>query len=140
MANSPAVLHRLYLSTDAIQLAVAAQERVIKQIAEKGSCVIVGRAADYVLKDQKKLVRVFIYASEEFKIGRIMEMYGDSRKDAIKHIKRSDEARSVYYEKISGLKWGDRHNYDLIVNSSMGLEKSAELICNHILLGEGREN
>ena len=138
--NSPAVLHRLYLSTDAIQMAVAAQEKVIKQIAEKGSCVIVGRAADYVLKDQKNLVRVFIYASEEFKIGRIMEMYGDSRKDAIKHIKRSDEARSVYYERISGLKWGDRHNYDLIVNSSMGLEKSAELICNHILLGEGREN
>ena len=130
--NSPALLHGLYLSTEVIQRAVVAQDRVIKRIAENGSCVIVGRAADYVLKDREDLVRIFIYAPEEFKIGRIMEIYGDSRKDAVKNIKRSDEARAMYYEKISGLRWGDRHNYDLVVNSSMGLEQSAELICDHI--------
>ena len=131
--NSPALLHHLYLSTEVIQRAVVAQDKVIKCIADNGSCVIVGRAADYVLKDREDLVRVFIYAPEEYRINRIMESYGDSRKDAIKHIKRSDEARAIYYEKISGLTWGDKHNYDLIVNSSIGIEESADLICAHIL-------
>lgn len=134
--NSPALLHNLYLSTDVIQRAVIAQDKVIRKIAENGSCVIVGRAADYVLKDEEDLVRVFVYAPDEFRIGRIMESYGDSRKDAIKHIKRSDEARAIYYEKISGLTWGDRHNYDLMVNSSVGLEKSADMICDYILARE----
>ena len=130
--NSPALLHSLYLSTDVVQRAIVAQDKVINRIAESGSCVIVGRAADYVLKDQENLMRVFIYAPEEFKIGRIMEMYGDSRKDAIKHIRRSDEARARYYENISGLTWGDRHNYDLVVNSSIGLEEAADMICRYI--------
>ena len=131
--NSPALLHSLYLTSDVVQRAVVAQDRVIKRIAENGSCVIVGRAADYVLKDEKNLVRIFVYAPDEFRIGRIMEIYGDSRKDAIKNIKKSDEARAVYYENISGLVWGDKHNYDLMVNSSLGLEESADLICRHIL-------
>ena len=130
--NSAAVLHRLYLSTEVAWRAVVAQERVIKRIAENGSCVIVGRAADYVLKDYENLIRVFVCANEEDKINRIMELYGDSRSDAIKNIKRSDDARAIYYEKISGLKWGDRHNYDLIINSSVGLEESADLICEYV--------
>ena len=130
--NSPAILHRLYLSTDVIQRAVVAQDRVIKRIAENGSCVIVGRAADHVLRDREDVVRIFIYAPEEVKIARVMENYGDTRKEAIRNIKRSDEARSLYYEGISGLAWGDKHNYDLVINSAIGLEQSAELICEHI--------
>ena len=130
--NSPSVLHSLYLSTDVIQRAVVAQDKVIKKIAEEGSCVIVGRAADYVLRDNEDLVRVFIYAPDEFRVKRIMEIYGDSYEMAKKNVRRSDEARASYYKKISGLTWGDRHNYDLVVNSSMGLEESAELICAHV--------
>ena len=130
--NSPAVLHSLYLSTNVIQRAVIAQEKVIKRIAEEGSCVIVGRAADYVLKDNEDLLRVFIYAPDEYRIGRIMEVYGDSYENAKKHVRRSDEARASYYKKISGLSWGDRHNYDLVVNGSVGLEESAEIICSYV--------
>ena len=130
--NSPAVLHSLYLSTEVIQRAVAAQEKVIKKIAEQGSCVIVGRAADYVLRDDPNLLRVFVYAPDEFRISRIMEVYGDTRELAKKHIRRSDEARASYYENISGKTWGDRHNYDLIVNSSIGLEEAADQICAHV--------
>ena len=130
--NFPAVLHSLYLSTEVIQRAVAAQEKVIKKIAEQGSCVIVGRAADYVLRDNPNLLRVFVYAPDEFRIGRIMEVYGDTRELAKKHIRRSDEARASYYKNISGKTWGDRHNYDLIVNSSIGLEEAAEQICAHV--------
>ena len=130
--NSPSVLHSLYLSTDVIQLAVAAQEKVIKKIADCGSCVIVGRAADWVLRDYEDVLRVFIYAPEEFRIGRIMEVYGDSRDMARKHIRHSDEARASYYKKISGLSWGDRHNYDLVINSSVGLDESAEAIVSYV--------
>ena len=131
-SNSPALLHNLYLSTEVVQRAVAAQDKVIRQIADQGSCVIVGRAADYVLKDQEDLVRVFIYAPEEFRIGRIMEIYGDSYNDAKKNIKRSDDARASYYERISGLSWGDSHNYDLMINSSVGLEAAADIICGYV--------
>ena len=130
--NSPAVLHSLYLSTEVIQRAVVAQDKVIKKIAAEGSCVIVGRAADYVLRDNKDLMRVFIYAPTDFRIKRIMEIYGDSYENAKKHVRRSDEARASYYKKISGLTWGDRHNYDLVVNASMGLEESADFICSHV--------
>ena len=130
--NSPALLHSLYLSTDVIQQAVAAQDKVIRKIAEQGSCVIVGRAADHVLRDNPELVRVFIYAPEEFRIGRIMEVYGDTPEMAKKHIRRSDDARASYYKSISGKTWGDRHNYDIVINSSVGLEKAAEMILAHI--------
>lgn len=138
--NSPTVLHSLYLSTDVIQRAVVAQDRVIKRIAEAGSCVIVGRAADYVLKDHEDLFRVFIYAPKEYRIKRIMEVYGDGYDAAKKHVRHSDEARASYYKKISGLEWGDRENYDLIVNSSIGLVESAELICSHIRIIERDAN
>ena len=131
--NSPAILHGLYLSTTVVQHAVFAQEKVINAIADKGSCVLVGRAADYVLKDREDLLRIFIYAPLEYRIERVMEMYGDSKSEAIKNIKRSDNARANYYEKISGLNWGDRQNYDLIVNSEIGLEESADAIYNYVL-------
>ena len=130
--NSPALLHNLYLSTDVVQRAVVAQDRVIKKIAEQGSCVIVGRAADYVLRDNPDLVRIFVYAPEDCRTERIMSIYGDSREEAKRHIRRSDEARASYYKNISDLVWGDRRNYDLMIDSSIGLDESAELICSFV--------
>ena len=130
--NSPSVLQNLYLSTDVVQRAVVAQDRVIKRIAEQGSCVIAGRAADHVLKDHPDVIKVFIYAPMECRIKRIMEIYGDTYESARRNVRRSDEARANYYKKISGLEWGDRHNYDLVVNSAIGLEESAEIICAHV--------
>ena len=130
--NSPTHLHSLYLSTEVVRMAVAAQEKVIKKIAAEGSCVIVGRAADYVLRDHEDLLRVFIYAPESYRIGRIMEVYGDSNEDARKNIRRSDEARASYYKQISGLTWGDKHNYDLVIDSSIGLEETARAICSYV--------
>ena len=126
--NSPAVMHSMYLSTDVIQRAVAAQDKVIRKIAEQGSCVIVGRAADYVLRDRDDVVNIFVYAPDEYRIGRIMEVYGDNHENAKKHIRRSDEARASYYKTITGKIWGDRHNYDLSIDGSIGLEKSADII------------
>lgn len=132
-ANAPAMLKSLYLSTDVVQQAVAAQDKVIRRIADNGSCVIVGRAADYVLRDNTDVVRIFVYAGEEYKIGRVMEIYGDSAEEARKNIRRSDEARASYYKNISSLDWGDRHNYELMLDSSIGLEESANVICDYIV-------
>jgi hypothetical protein len=94
-ANLPTVLHDLYLSTNVIQLAVVAQDRIIRKIADSGTCVIVGRAADYVLSDYKDVVKIFIYAPKEYRISKIMEMYGDTVAEARASIKRSDEAERL---------------------------------------------
>lgn len=131
-ANSPAVLQSLYLSTKVVQNAVAAQDRVIRKIADNGSCLIVGRAADYVLRDYEAVVRVFIYAPEDYRTRRVMEVYGDSEEEAKKNIRRSDEARASYYKNISGQSWGDRRNYELMLDSSAGLEASADTICGYV--------
>lgn len=131
-ANSPAMLHSLYLSTDVIQQAVTAQDKVIRKIADKGSCVIVGRAADYVLREYPNVVRIFIYASKQFKIQRVMEVYGDDKEAAAKNIHHSDEARAAYYKSISGSTWGDRQNYELLLDSSVGLDACADVICEYV--------
>jgi len=130
--NSPSHLHSLYLSTDVVQQAVQAQDKVIRKIADNGSCVIVGRAADYVLRDYEDVVRIFIYAPEEYKIKRVMEIYGDSYEDAKKNVRRSDDARASYYKNISENTWGDRRNYDLMIDSSIGVDASVYTICTYL--------
>ncbi|MCD7728653.1 MAG: MATE family efflux transporter [Clostridia bacterium] len=128
-ANSPAILKELYLSTDVVQQAVAAQDKIIRKIADEGSCVIVGRAADYVLRDYPDVVKVFIDAPKEYRMNKVMEVYGDTREEAEKNIKRADGARAAYYKSISGKNWGEREDYDLYLDSSDGPEACAEKIC-----------
>ena len=94
--------------------------------------MIVGRAADHILQDHRDVVRVFIYAPEEFRIARIMEQYGDDRAAAERNMRRSDEARGAYYRSMSGLEWGDRRNYDLLVNSAIGAGETAKIITEYI--------
>ncbi|MBD5584764.1 MAG: MATE family efflux transporter [Clostridia bacterium] len=125
-------LYDLYLSCEPVQQAIIAQDKIIKKIADNGSCVIVGRAADYVLKDYKDVVKVFVHAPEEYRIKKIAEFYGDSEEDAKKHMKRADNARATYYKNISGQDWGDAKNYSLCVDGSVGVEKAADIICEFI--------
>ena len=127
-ASAPEALHSLYLSTKVVQQAIVAQDRIIRKIADNGSCVIVGRAADYVLRDYENVVRIFVSAPEEYRVKRIMEVYGDSEEQARKNVRRADSARASYYENISGQTWGDSKNYQLCVDSSVGVEKCADII------------
>lgn len=122
----------LYLSKSAEAQSIEAQKEVILSIAKQGSCVIVGRAADYVLRDNPNVVSVFVYATEEVKIKNIMEMYNDSYEEAKKMIKLSDKARSNYYQSITSLSWKDQHHYDLCIDSSIGKEKSAQMIIDYL--------
>ena len=96
----------LYLSTNVFKQAIYAQESIIKRIADNGSCVIIGRASDYVLKDYENVIKVFIHAPKEYRINNLMKVYGDSFEEASYHIKRSDEARASYYYNITLQKWG----------------------------------
>ena len=131
-ADSPKLLKELYLSTKVVQQAVAAQDKVIRRIADNGSCVIVGRAADYVLRDYENVVRVFVHAPTAYREKRVMEVYGDTPEEAKRNIAHSDKARASYYKSISGLNWGDSQNYNLSLDSSIGLEKSAEVILRYV--------
>ncbi len=126
--REPKVLYNLYLSTKVVRLAMTAQHKIIEKIADNGSCVIVGRAADHVLKDRDNVIRIFIHAPEVYRIGRVMEVYGDSREEAQDNIRRSDKARAAYYHHISGNRWGDEKNYDLVLDSSCGVQDASEKI------------
>ena len=130
--NSPDIMRDLYLSSNAVQYAIKAQDAIIREIAENGSCVIVGRAADYILKDYDNVVRIFIHAPQDYRIQRVMDVYGDTPKEARVNIERSDKARASYYEHISGTHWGDARNYELTVDSSDGVEKTTQFIVRYI--------
>ena len=120
----------LYLKGDST--AITAQEQIIRKIADNGSCVIVGRAADYVLNEYTDVIRVFIYAPREYRIKRVMEMYGDTMDEGRKNIARSDAARAAYYRNISGRTWGEPHGYHLCIDSSCGVDAAANIICDYI--------
>ncbi len=125
-------MKELYLSNSVIQNAAQAQDRIIRKIAEQGSCVIVGRAADYVLRGYPNVIRIFIYAPEKYKVAQIMKAYGDSESEARKNVLQRTASRSSYYRSITGKEWGDMHNYDFVIDSSIGVEKSVEMIMNMI--------
>ncbi|MBQ8830588.1 MAG: cytidylate kinase-like family protein [Oscillospiraceae bacterium] len=125
-------LHDLYLSTNAVQQAIIAQDKAIKLIADRGSCVIVGRAADHVLRERENVVSIFIHAPKPYRVNKVMEMYGDTHEEGAKSIARSDASRAAYYENISGKAWGDSRNYSLCIDSSIGVEAAAELICCYV--------
>lgn len=106
-----------------------AQVNAIKSLAEQGDCVMVGRCADYFLKNHCNLVSVFITADMPCRIERIMTRYNLTEKNAQDMIKKIDKSRSSYYNSTTGDKWGDARIYDLCLNSSkLGLDGSVKLI------------
>lgn len=98
----------------------AEQEKLLRELAEKSSCVIVGRCADYILRDYSPF-RLFVYADMEFKLARCREKAPEGEhltdKELTKQIKSVDSERAKYYQFITGNNWGDILNYDLCVNT-----------------------
>ena len=105
---------------------------MIKRIADNGSCVIVGRAADCVLKNHENVIRVFVHAPKQYRMKRVMEIYGDTPQEARRNIHRSDKARAAYYKHISGKRWADGRHYHLSVDSSVGVRETASLIVSYV--------
>ncbi len=110
------------------------QSEVIKEFAKKGSCVIIGRCADYVLRDESHVLRLFIYGDLDHRIERISERHPEIKSSQIIDvINRTDKRRSSYYNFYTGNKWGKYDNYDMAINSStLGIEGTADVICASI--------
>lgn len=108
------------------QSVYSAQNAIIKELASKADCVIVGRCADYILRDQKPY-RIFVYAEMESRIHRCMERaVADEKlteKEIKRHIKEIDKGRAKYYDFYTGKKWGDMENYDLCINTTNSVIK-----------------
>ena len=94
------------------------QSQVIKEVADQGSCVIVGRSADYVLSENPNCINVFIYADLEDRVKRAVELYGLDAKNAKNAVIKTDKKRAGYYNYFTGKKWGRLENYDLAINTS----------------------
>ncbi len=106
-----------------------AQSNMIKTVVEADDCVIIGRCADYVLRDHKRIVRVFICGDTEDRIKRVADRQSVSEAKARELIKKTDKRRANYYNFYTGQKWGNFGHYDMIINSSLlGLEGTARLI------------
>lgn len=106
-----------------------AQCSVIMQLAEKGPCVIVGRNADYILKDREDTLHAFIHASKEFRADRIVRLYGESEKSPETRLREKDKRRRVNYHHYTGRTWGMSQNYDISLNSSiLGINTCADIL------------
>ena len=107
------------------------ESNLIKKLANKESCVIIGRCADFILKDNKNVVKVFINNSMENKIKRATEFYGMNKEKAEKEIARINKLRANHYKYYTEREWKDPSNYNICINSdAVGIENAVELICN----------
>lgn len=105
------------------------QQKIIKELAAKEPCVIVGRSADYILSGRDDVLNVFIQGNKADKIVRIKEIYSKSNDEAAKMIKDTDKKRSVNYRYCTDQEWGSRKNYDIVLNSStLGYDNCIDVI------------
>ena len=105
-----------------------AQAKVIKEAAARESCVIVGRCADYILRGEPGLLRVFVHAPLDQRVRRAREEYGASEANLESFVLRQDKARASYYNYFATGKWGQSREYDLCVNSRIGIDASVQVI------------
>ena len=106
---------------------------VILQLADQGPCVIVGRNADYILKDRDDCLHVYVHADMDFRADRIVRLYGESEKSPAARLQEKDKRRRVNYQHYTGRTWGQAQNYDICLNSSsLGIEQCAQTIVNMV--------
>ena len=106
------------------------QYNVITELAEKGPCVIVGRCADYILKDKVDCLTVFIHADLDFRANRIVQVYGEREESPKQRLKDKDKRRAAYHRFYTNMKWGYARNYHLTLHSGeLGIDKCVDTIC-----------
>lgn len=109
------------------------QAQVIRQIADKGPCVIVGRCADYILRDYENLVSVFVHADMEQRTARIMKRYNLKEKNAEDYINKTDKRRNSFYNFYTNRIWGSVENYNLAIDTAqVGIKNAAEIIADYV--------
>lgn len=125
-------LYNNFLSLNVDKDAIITQSKIIKEISKTEDCVIVGRAADYILRNNPRLIKIFLYADSDYKIKNIQNNYKDTKKEAEKNIEKSTKSRAMYYEIISNQTWGMKENYDLCLNCKVGNDMIIKTICEYI--------
>jgi len=114
------------------------QAKVIRELAEQESCIIVGRCADYILKDMDNVVKIFVHASVEDCVERLEDMFHLPKKELEKKVIDTDKRRSEYYKYYTGRNWADAMNYDLCLNSGkLGFDKCVEIVKNYLKIRYG---
>ena len=112
-----------------------AQSEVIRAIAARESCVIVGRCADFILKDRPDTLHIFIHSDMEHRAERIVRLYGETKQTPQKRLQEKDSKRKVYYKHYTNCNWGEAENYDLCLDSgTLGVDKCADIICDVALM------
>ena len=107
------------------------EAEIIQTLAEKGPCIIVGRCADYILRETADCLSVFIHASDEKRAERIVSVYGQREDAPVKRLHDKDKKRRAYYELYTGTAWGDADNYALCLDSgALGIETCVEIMKN----------
>lgn len=109
------------------------QANIIRRLADKGSCIFLGRCADYILREHNNLTNVYIWASDDFRVNRVMNKIGLTHTEAVDYISRIDKRRRSYYDFYTSKAWGDVENYDLTINSEkIGIDNSAKIIAEYV--------
>ena len=105
------------------------QCNVILQLADKGPCVIVGRNADYILKDRPDALHVYVFADAPYRAERIVRLYGDSEKTPEQRLAEKDKRRRVNYQHYTGRTWGQAQNYDICLDTGvLGIEQCKDIV------------
>ncbi|MBE6679851.1 MAG: cytidylate kinase-like family protein [Ruminococcaceae bacterium] len=130
--GSSAMLHSSHYNMPINDKLFLVQSEIIRDAAAKGGAVIVGRCADYILRDHPRMISVFIYADNDFRVKNVAGRDNISNSEAQSLISKTDRRRANYYNFYTGNRWGEMTNYDFAVDSSkLGAEKTAELIVNY---------
>ncbi|MBE6535708.1 MAG: cytidylate kinase-like family protein [Ruminococcaceae bacterium] len=109
------------------------QAKIIREVADKSPCVIVGRCSDYILRERDDVARIFVYADRPTCINHVTELYGMKESDAIKKIESIDKTRAIYYKYYTNREWSDVSNYDLCLNTTnISFDKAVDIICDYI--------
>lgn len=128
IAVSPNPMSMMNTMSMADQLFVC-QTNVIRNLADQGPCVIVGRCADYILRDREDCLHVFIHADMAHRAERIVRLYGETKQSPEKRLNDKDSKRRVYYKHYTNRNWGEAQNYHVSLNSGLiGIDKCVDII------------
>lgn len=138
--RTQSLLYHLYIGSQilpASDMIFIAQSRVIKDLYNKESCVIVGRCADYVLRGYDNVINVFIHAPLESRMERVKNGYGEKAENYKAYVQKKDKSRIAYYNYFADDSWGKADNYDISVNSDVGIDKTVDIIVDYIKAKQG---
>ena len=132
--KSTSFLYGLYMGAQQLPMndqIFLVQSKIIRQVASEGPCVIVGRCADFILKDRPDCLHVFIHADNAHRAARIRERYGETKQPMEKRLQEKDSKRKVYYKHYTNRNWGEAGNYDVCLDSgTLGVDKCVDIVCD----------